>query len=92
MDGDKLNERELLGFTVLLLIAGNETTTNLIGNAVLTILERPGLTKTLRERPELMTTAVEEFLRFRSPVQAMFRAVKETWRSLAPGWGRGTRY
>jgi cytochrome P450 len=89
VDGDKLNERELLGFTVLLLIAGNETTTNLIGNAVLTILERPGLTKTLRERPELMTTAVEEFLRFRSPVQAMFRAVKEDVEISGSRMGKG---
>lgn len=74
MDGARLTETELLGFCVLLLIAGNETTTNLIGNALLCFDEHPEAWERLRERPDLIPTAIEEVLRYRSPVQAMFRA------------------
>ena len=54
---------------VLLLVAGNETTTTLIGNAVLSLLEHPGELKRLRDDPALMQLAVDEVLRFESPVQ-----------------------
>lgn len=73
IDGEHLNQMELLGFCVLLLVAGNETTTNLIGNAMLSFAERPDLWETLRSQPDLIPAAVEETLRYRSPVQAMFR-------------------
>ena len=54
---------------VLLLVAGTETTTTLIGNAVLELLEHPGELKRLRDAPGLMPTAIDEVLRFSSPVQ-----------------------
>ncbi len=73
VDGKHLSEIELLGFCVLLLVAGNETTTNLIGNAMLTFAEHPEDWQKLRARPELVPSAIEEVLRYRSPVQAMFR-------------------
>ena len=73
IEGQHLDQIELLGFCVLLLVAGNETTTNLIGNAMLTFAERPDMWQRLREDPSLVPSAIEEVLRFRSPVQAMFR-------------------
>jgi cytochrome P450 len=71
--GEQLSLPELLGFCVLLLVAGNETTTNLIGNAMLCLAERPDVWAQLRAEPARISQAVEEVLRFRSPVQAMFR-------------------
>jgi cytochrome P450 len=71
--GEHLSLPELLGFCALLLVAGNETTTNLIGNALLCFAERPELWERLRAEPALLPQAVEEVIRFRSPVQAMFR-------------------
>lgn len=71
--GERLALPELLGFCALLLVAGNETTTNLIGNALLCFAERPELWERLRAEPALLPQAVEEVIRFRSPVQAMFR-------------------
>ncbi|MGF7029504.1 cytochrome P450 [Paenibacillus mucilaginosus] len=77
-EGDfHLSEGDILSFCALLLVAGNETTTNLIGNAVLTLLEHPEELAKLRSRPELLPSAIEEVLRFRSPVQAMFRTANE---------------
>jgi cytochrome P450 len=64
---------ELLATCVLLLFAGHETTTNLIGNGVLALLEHPDQLERLRRDPELLPTAVEELLRFDSPVQATGR-------------------
>ncbi len=77
VDGQKLEVMELLGFCSLLLVAGNETTTNLIGNAILTFTEHPQARSNLRERPDLLPGAIEEVLRFRSPVQSMYRLAKE---------------
>ncbi len=73
IDGVHLTQRELLGFCILLLVAGNETTTNLIGNAILCFNENPGIMEQLRATPELMPAAIEEVLRYRSPVQMMYR-------------------
>ena len=73
IDGQKLSVAELLGFCSLLLVAGNETTTNLIGNAVLCFTEMPGITERLRAEPALLPQAIEEVLRYRSPVQSMYR-------------------
>ena len=67
-DGDKLAEDELIGMAMLLLIAGHETTVNLIGNGLLALWTQPEQRALLAERPELITAAVEEFLRFDSPV------------------------
>src|SRR5207302_3604907 len=73
IDGESLDQRELLSFCVLLLVAGNETTTNLIGNAVLCLDEHVETAAELRAHPELVPSAIEEVLRYRSPVQSMFR-------------------
>lgn len=75
IEGQHLNEMELLGFCILLLVAGNETTTNLISNAVLCFDDHPDALAQVRERPELLPSAIEEALRYRSPVQSMFRFV-----------------
>ena len=73
IDGQHLNQRELLGFCILLLVAGNETTTNLIGNALLCFDEHPEVMEQLRAEPALIPGAIEEVLRYRSPVQYMYR-------------------
>jgi cytochrome P450 PksS len=67
--GDRLNHRELVSMVFLLLLAGHDTTANLIGSSVLALIEHPDQLALLRSRPELLeTTAVEELLRFTSPV------------------------
>ncbi len=66
---DRLSEDELLGMCVLLLIAGHETTVNLIGNGLLTLLRHPEQLALLRQHPEYLTSAIEEMLRYESPVQ-----------------------
>jgi cytochrome P450 len=68
-EGSKLDHQEMLSMLVLLLVAGNETTTTLIGNAVLELLDHPGELKRLRDDPALMPRAIDEVLRFSSPVQ-----------------------
>ena len=71
--GDKLTEDELLATCVLILIAGHETTVNLIGNGTLALLRHPGEMRRLRETPDLIVSAVEELLRFDGPVQRTAR-------------------
>ena len=66
--GDKLNEDELLAMVFLLLIAGHETTVNLIGNGTLALLENPNEISKLRSDPSQVKPAVEELLRYTSPV------------------------
>ena len=67
-DGDRLSENELLAMVALLLIAGYETTVNLIATGTLLLLTHPGELVRLRQDPELMGPAVEELLRLGSPV------------------------
>jgi cytochrome P450 len=66
---DRLGDAELIGTAFLLLIAGHETTTNLIGAILLGLAQRPELLEQLRADPDLVPAAVEEFLRLESPVQ-----------------------
>ena len=73
VDGERLSPQEILGFFQLLVVGGQETTTNLINNAVLCLLEHPDQLARLRKAPELLPTAVEEVLRYRSPLQWMMR-------------------
>ncbi|MCM3271500.1 cytochrome P450 [Paenibacillus elgii] len=78
VNGESLTEEEIVGFCILLLVAGNETTTNLITNAIYTFLEYPEVYRQIKNEPdELLPAAIEEVLRFRSPVQASFRFVQE---------------
>ena len=67
--GDKLSEDELLAMAFLLLVAGHETTVNLIASATLALLEHPEQTERLRRDPSLAKPAVEELLRYTSPVE-----------------------
>jgi cytochrome P450 len=67
--GDQLNEDELLAMIFLLLIAGHETTVNLIGNGALALLEHPDQMEKLRRDPALIKPAVEELLRYEGPLE-----------------------
>jgi cytochrome P450 len=75
--GDKLTEEEMLVMLRLLLVAGNETTTNLIGNGMLALLQHPDQLQLLRRRPDLMLSAIEELLRYDAPVQTDIRTALE---------------
>ena len=76
-ESDALSDEELLATSNLLLLAGHETTTNLIGNGVLALLREPDELERLRADPSLLPTAVEELLRFDGPVQATVRVALE---------------
>ncbi|OME92183.1 MULTISPECIES: cytochrome P450 family protein [Paenibacillus] len=67
--GDRLSEQELYGVVTLMIIAGHETTVNLIGNGVLALLEHPEQRKLLQEQPQLIHGAIEEMLRYNGPVE-----------------------
>lgn len=67
--GDKLSEEELYSMVILLIVAGHETTLNLIGNGMLALLRNPDQLALLKSRPELMPNAIEEFLRYDGPVE-----------------------
>ena len=73
VDNEAMTADELLAFVVLLLLAGNETTTNLIGNGVLALGRHPDQMELLRRSPELGPRAIEEMLRYDGPVQATSR-------------------
>ena len=76
-DGDVLDDDELIAQTLLLYIAGHETTVNLIGGGTLALLRHPGQFALLRDDPALAANAVEELLRYDSPVQASRRITLE---------------
>ncbi|HTM49439.1 MAG TPA: cytochrome P450 [Bryobacteraceae bacterium] len=73
IDGETLSQKEILGFFQLLIVAGQETTANLINNAVLCFLEHPGQLARLLAEPGLLPGAIEEVLRYRSPLQWIMR-------------------
>lgn len=75
VEGRKLSLPELIGFSFLLLVAGHETTTNLISNALVLLDQYPDERKKLIEDPSLIPNAVEEFLRFDAPVQGLARTL-----------------
>lgn len=75
--GDRLSEVELFANANLLMVAGHETTTNLIGNGLLALLQNPDQLRRLRDQPALMPQAVEEFLRYGNPVQFTNRVARE---------------
>jgi cytochrome P450 len=73
VEGERLTQEDILGFFQLLLIAGNETTANLIGNAILCLAQNPDQLARLRAGPGLLPSAIEEVMRYRSPVQWIMR-------------------
>ncbi len=75
-EGDRLSEEELLGNCVLLLAAGHGTTTHLLGNGLYALLRHPEQLRLLRERPEIISSAVMELLRYDGPVQLTSRRPK----------------
>jgi cytochrome P450 len=76
-EGEQLSESDLLAFCLLLLVAGNETTTNLIGNGLLALLRNLPQLRRLCDDPSLTERAVEELLRYDSPVQLTSRVALE---------------
>lgn len=74
VDGERLSNRDIIGFCELLLIAGNGTTTHLIGNMMLALMENPTEYARLREDPSLLPTAIEEALRYYSPAATVLRS------------------
>jgi cytochrome P450 len=76
VDGERLTDGEILGFVQLLLVGGQETTANLINNAMLCLMEHPDQLARLEAAPGLLPSAIEEVLRYRSPLQWMPRATR----------------
>jgi cytochrome P450 len=77
-DDDRLTEQELLGSLFQLIVAGHDTTTSLIGNGVVDLLDHPAQMRLLREEPDRMPAAIEELIRFTAPVpHATFRVTTE---------------
>lgn len=77
IDNEHLTELEIIGFCILLLVAGNETTTNLISSAVLAFDSLPEVRAEVLGDSALLPGAIEEVFRYFSPVQLMFRSVKQ---------------
>lgn len=75
--GERLSEEELVANVTILLSAGHETTSNLIGNGLLALLRHPEQMDLLRRKPELMAPAVEEMMRYDNPVQIAYRSAAE---------------
>ena len=73
LEGRKLSRDELLGFCFLLIVAGNDTTTNLIGNGSVLLAKHPDTRKQLTEDPSRIPSAIEEMLRYETPTQALPR-------------------
>ncbi len=73
IDGEKLTLQEAISFCILLLVAGNETTTNLLGSAIRLFAKYTDSMKQLHDKPSTIPVAIEEILRFASPVRGMFR-------------------
>ena len=77
VDGERLERDDLLVNLLLVLVAGNETTRNLIGNGTLALLRNPDELRRLRDDPSMLNSAIDEFLRFDSPVQIDSRIARE---------------
>jgi cytochrome P450 len=86
IDGERLSDPEILGFCYQLIVAGNDTTTNLIGNGAVLLAEHPEQRARLVAEPRLIPGAIEEMLRFESPAQALPRRARP--RPAGP-WARG---
>jgi pimeloyl-[acyl-carrier protein] synthase len=76
INGDRLTEEEVISNSIVTMVGGQETTTNLIGNGLLTLLHHPAEMQRLRDDPELIPSAVEELLRYESPSQHTARLAR----------------
>ncbi|HEY2360351.1 MAG TPA: cytochrome P450 [Candidatus Angelobacter sp.] len=76
INGDRLTEEEVIANSIVTMVGGQETTTNLIGNGLLTLLRHPAEMERLRDDPELIPSAVEELLRYESPSQHTARLAR----------------
>jgi hypothetical protein len=76
-EGEVMSAADLLSFVTLLLVAGNETTTNLIGNGMLALGRHPDQFDALKRNPSMLPRAIEEMLRYDGPVQSTVRFTKE---------------
>ena len=77
VDGDRLSDSEIINTGLTFLVAGHETTTSLIGNGLLTLLQHPDQWRMLQQDRSLVTSAIEEILRFESPVARQPRLMKQ---------------
>lgn len=77
VDGQRLSEDEVIANTIVTMVGGQETTTNLIGNGLLTLVRQPDKLAQLRDAPDCMATAVEELLRYETPSQHTARIAPE---------------
>ncbi len=77
VDGTRLSEEEVIANTIVTMVGGQETTTNLIGNGMLTLLRHPAALAQLRDEPSIIESAVEELLRYESPSQHTARIAPE---------------
>lgn len=76
-EGERLTQDELVSNVIILLSAGHETTSNLIGNGLLALLQHPDQLQKLREEPEWIASAIEEMMRYDNPVQISYRSAAE---------------
>ena len=76
-NGERISETELISTVVTLFVAGHETTVSLISNSILSLLSNPSQVELLRQNPGLLASAIEESLRFESPVSRQSRIMKE---------------
>jgi cytochrome P450 len=77
IDGDRLTEEEIVANCIVIMVGGQETTTNLIGNGLLTLMRNPEQLAQLRDDSSLIPSAVEELLRYESPSQHTGRIARE---------------
>ncbi|MGA2814349.1 MAG: cytochrome P450 [Candidatus Acidiferrum sp.] len=91
VNGDRLTDEEVVVNTIITLIGGHETTTNLIASGFLTLLRAPETFEQLRAHPEIIASAIEELLRFESPVQHTARIAPADMRLGAKNIKKGSR-
>src|SRR2546428_6413970 len=77
VNGDRLSEEEVIANSIITMTGGQETTTNLIGNGILALIQNPEELSRLRSDPSLVPAAVEELLRYESPIQYTIRLAPE---------------
>lgn len=90
-DRERLSEREIVANAILFLDAGHEAVVNVVGNGMVAILSRPDIWNALKAHPDYLETAVEEALRFDTPLQFFERVVREDLTYGNFTWTRGTR-